>query len=508
MLLNCKDWHHCPDTFKLLTYTLPDIFHKNLFKLVNMLLVHQESVSAGTVPHEDYMALPLKLPLPADRSISRIINSRSFQHFSKGSKDFNLHQQTMLTIADTDRIMSILSILDGNSITSSGLSSRSTESKLSTNSRLYTFIASADPTLSFIDLSLLLDEPVEELISMANYLHSWGLAEVVQVFTMSSIFQVKEDAPCEVDSQAALVFQNLLDTFIPRKTSDGSLIPSPRYRSIIARSAASAAMSRQSIGGGGGNGTSGSSSSSSNHYHNHHRDGALPPMAGVSSPSGSSSHGATPSALEYHSSHNHGYSNGHSHSHEQPITSYNQSKQPNTIKRNSLQGGGSSSTSPQYNGSQVVPASPKPTPFPLRKPLSIGMTGTDVNNQSSLRRQNTTNNTNNTNSSSHGSNGMNQDKAVRNHLPFPSSSLGDVTASSLSTHGDTTPEQDRLRDGIVSLKLLPETEKPSAVSAAKVLSLPLVLSWIDGARRLTDIMDQMPEPLVDYTIDILVFLLR
>jgi hypothetical protein len=96
-------------------------------------------------------------------------------------KGINLNSQTMLKIADTDRIMSILHSLDsstfsvlsgmsdgGSGLTSAAGSSADLESmrhqlRALSSSRLQALIEASDPTKSFLDISLLLDEPVEEV---------------------------------------------------------------------------------------------------------------------------------------------------------------------------------------------------------------------------------------------------------------------------------------------------------------------------------------------------------
>ncbi len=96
-------------------------------------------------------------------------------------KGINLNSQTMLKIAGTDRIMSILQSLDsstfsvlsgmsdgGSGMTSAAGSSADLESmrhqlRALSSSRLQALIEAADPTKSFLDISLLLDEPVEEV---------------------------------------------------------------------------------------------------------------------------------------------------------------------------------------------------------------------------------------------------------------------------------------------------------------------------------------------------------
>ncbi len=97
-------------------------------------------------------------------------------------KGINLNTQTMLKIADTDTIMNILYSLDNtafnllNSVSESSNLDLFAESggdaqvnaqhhlRVLTSNRLCTVIEAADPTQSFLDLSLALDEPVEEVI--------------------------------------------------------------------------------------------------------------------------------------------------------------------------------------------------------------------------------------------------------------------------------------------------------------------------------------------------------
>jgi hypothetical protein len=100
-------------------------------------------------------------------------------------KGINLNSQTMLKIADTDRIMNILHSLDsssfsvlsglsdsgGSGLTSAAGSSADLESmrhqlRALSSSRLQALIEASDPTKSFLDISLLLDEPVEEVGNM------------------------------------------------------------------------------------------------------------------------------------------------------------------------------------------------------------------------------------------------------------------------------------------------------------------------------------------------------
>lgn len=107
-------------------------------------------------------------------------------------KGFNLNTQTMLTIADTDTIMNILQSLDssnfsimanlsdsslnmfgggesaGDSSSSGDLQSLKHLQQLRNSSRLVSILEAADPTQSFLDLSLTLDEPVEEVLDISN----------------------------------------------------------------------------------------------------------------------------------------------------------------------------------------------------------------------------------------------------------------------------------------------------------------------------------------------------
>lgn len=96
----------------------------------------------------------------------------------------------MLPMADVEVIMAVLSVLDGGKInhpTGSSIGDGSSSkkemdhngqipsekdgdgvggnagNKQLTKSRLYSFIEAADPTQCFLDLSMMLDEPVEEV---------------------------------------------------------------------------------------------------------------------------------------------------------------------------------------------------------------------------------------------------------------------------------------------------------------------------------------------------------
>ncbi|RYH19016.1 hypothetical protein EON65_26560 [archaeon] len=68
----------------------------------------------------------------------------------------------------------------------------------------------ADPTLSFFDMSIALDEPMDELTSMAGYLQSWGLAEVIPIVYAQSVFKVHRDAPLQTHTRVATAFDRFI----------------------------------------------------------------------------------------------------------------------------------------------------------------------------------------------------------------------------------------------------------------------------------------------------------
>ncbi|KAJ1442333.1 hypothetical protein B484DRAFT_414811 [Ochromonadaceae sp. CCMP2298] len=93
------------------------------------------------------------------------------------------------------------------------------------NSRLYSFLAAADPTQSFLDLALMLDEPVEELISMANYLQSWGLAEIIPVIYRRSCLKVHHAATITRGSRVGRAYEALLRSLDVPFQYDGYTTP-------------------------------------------------------------------------------------------------------------------------------------------------------------------------------------------------------------------------------------------------------------------------------------------
>jgi hypothetical protein len=88
-------------------------------------------------------------------------------------RGINLAHQTMLVIADFEAIINHLSFRGGISLieSTSGNSHLNLNHKAmsSNNSRLSNFIELTDPTKSFLDLSLMLDEPVEEVSKKIHF---------------------------------------------------------------------------------------------------------------------------------------------------------------------------------------------------------------------------------------------------------------------------------------------------------------------------------------------------
>lgn len=74
--------------------------------------------------------------------------------------------QSVLLLADYDLLINHLFYKGGITLSPSvDIASSSHHKAPSNNSRLSNFMEAIDPTKSFLDLSLLLDEPVEEVIS-------------------------------------------------------------------------------------------------------------------------------------------------------------------------------------------------------------------------------------------------------------------------------------------------------------------------------------------------------
>lgn len=160
---------------------------------------------------------PYGRPSPAGQLTSALNYPHSARKSAKESakmKGFNLNTQTLLTIADTDTIMNILQSLDscnfslvanlsetslnafgsggggggdGDSSSSGDLQGLKHLQQQRISTRLVAILEAADPTQSFLDLSLALDEPVEEVracMSM-DFLHNQS--KIIEVIHFSSI---------------------------------------------------------------------------------------------------------------------------------------------------------------------------------------------------------------------------------------------------------------------------------------------------------------------------------
>lgn len=166
----------------------------NLYAPSNGVSVNLGGAGAGRArqPASPYVRPPAQGQL--NSALSNFHNNNAPHSARKNSKDaakikgFNLNTQTMLTIADTDTIMNILQSVDssnfsivaslsdsslsmfggvdfgGEGSSSGDLASLKHQQQLRNSSRLVSILEAADPTQSFLDLSLTLDEPVEEVI--------------------------------------------------------------------------------------------------------------------------------------------------------------------------------------------------------------------------------------------------------------------------------------------------------------------------------------------------------
>jgi hypothetical protein len=122
VLLYCRDYHHCPE-----------------YESQNAVLLCKS--------HDD-------------ESLPRKTNTNKF-------RGIDLTMQTALVVADFDAVMNQLLYHGGIAFSSyteaSNHNSLNSHRISSNNSRLSNFVELADPTKSFLDLSLMLDEPVEEV---------------------------------------------------------------------------------------------------------------------------------------------------------------------------------------------------------------------------------------------------------------------------------------------------------------------------------------------------------
>lgn len=92
--------------------------------------------------------------------------------------------------------------------------------RIDESSRMYLLLKAANPCVSFLHLSWELDEPLDELTSMANYLQVLGLAEVIPLITEVSVFKVRSQAPLTVNSRVSAAFDRLLKIIPTKGQSD------------------------------------------------------------------------------------------------------------------------------------------------------------------------------------------------------------------------------------------------------------------------------------------------
>lgn len=166
---------------------------------------------------------PVQLPLPAADTVASKTNDKT--------KGISPSMQTMLALAEPDCIVQILSMLDGRSMASQHADPGRGPAALK-QSRLYTFLEASDPTKSFLDLSMMLDEPVDELTSMATYLQGWGLAEIIPVIYTHSCYKVHMHAPLHAHTRVNNAFDRLMLTFsvLGSSTKDFKVSSSGRFR--------------------------------------------------------------------------------------------------------------------------------------------------------------------------------------------------------------------------------------------------------------------------------------
>lgn len=255
--LLCKDMKHCEDSCNLMTMVQSTMNSKRglggygsaqtVFRppVLNQILTFNSSLASrssagasiglGLAASTSGTALAtmennlLMSAVAASNTNNDNANSQQNSKF----KGINLSTQTILMMADRDTILRTLLILDntlaipssrnaslgGTTAVTSSSQGASTNPLIATvataNNRLYTFVEAADPTQSFIDLSLQLDEPVEELISMAHYLQGWGLAEVIPLIYSESIYMVHPSANVKIliNERVNKAFEALIGSF-------------------------------------------------------------------------------------------------------------------------------------------------------------------------------------------------------------------------------------------------------------------------------------------------------
>lgn len=111
--------------------------------------------------------------------------------------------QTLLTIADSDNLQRIIGALD----VSTGVNP--INKLLNISPLIQNMIKLCDPTMSFVDLSIALQEPLTEIISVAKQLQYWGLGRVVSTISKKIKYRIHPLAPTSNVSSAAKVFSSM-----------------------------------------------------------------------------------------------------------------------------------------------------------------------------------------------------------------------------------------------------------------------------------------------------------
>ncbi len=110
---------------------------------------------------------------------------------------------TLLTITDSDNLQRIISTLDVSTGTNP------TNKLFNISPLIQNMIKLCDPTMSFVDLSVALQEPLSEIISVAKQLQYWGLGRVVSTISKKVKYRIHPLAPTSNVSTAAKVFSSL-----------------------------------------------------------------------------------------------------------------------------------------------------------------------------------------------------------------------------------------------------------------------------------------------------------
>lgn len=143
------------------------------------------------------------------------LNVRLLEQFDT-ENDIKGHH-TLLTIADYDNLHRIITSLD----VSAGAYSNPTNKLLNNTSPLIqNMIKVCDPTISFMNLSIVLQEPLFEVINVAKKLQYWSLGKLIPTITMKSIYRIHPLAPTSNVSSAAKVFSSsFLTKFMINETA-------------------------------------------------------------------------------------------------------------------------------------------------------------------------------------------------------------------------------------------------------------------------------------------------